>query len=66
MRETISAVTRLCHSMGIQVIAEGIETQTQSQVLTSLGVDFQQGYFFEKPHLFDETLLGEKPNDETE
>jgi EAL domain-containing protein (putative c-di-GMP-specific phosphodiesterase class I) len=35
----------LAKDMGAQVIAEGVETKAQSQQLTDMGIELQQGYF---------------------
>ncbi|MCX6075557.1 MAG: EAL domain-containing protein [Campylobacterales bacterium] len=39
----------LAHSMGLNVIAEGVETQEQREMLNSLGCATYQGYLFSKP-----------------
>ncbi|MBI3452456.1 MAG: EAL domain-containing protein, partial [Rhodospirillales bacterium] len=39
----------LAHEMGLSVVAEGIETEAQFDVLRSLGCDAGQGYLFSKP-----------------
>lgn len=39
----------LAHKVGMVLIAEGVETQTQWELLRSYGVDFMQGYLFGKP-----------------
>ena len=36
-------------SLGIEVLAEGVETQAQVDILKSYGVDAFQGYFYAKP-----------------
>jgi diguanylate cyclase (GGDEF)-like protein len=37
------------HSLGLQVVAEGIETEVAAQRLRTLGCDIAQGYFYAKP-----------------
>jgi EAL domain-containing protein (putative c-di-GMP-specific phosphodiesterase class I) len=42
-------VLALATSMGLSVIAEGVETQTQKDFLVAMGCDGYQGYFFSRP-----------------
>jgi diguanylate cyclase (GGDEF)-like protein/PAS domain S-box-containing protein len=42
-------IIALAHSLGMSVVAEGIETPTQVQVLRNLGCEFGQGYWFSPP-----------------
>ncbi|WP_348957330.1 EAL domain-containing protein [Enterobacter cloacae complex sp. Mu1197] len=44
--ETIMSIAR---TMEMTVVAEGIETQEQQEVLTRLGCDYLQGYLFSRP-----------------
>jgi diguanylate cyclase (GGDEF)-like protein/PAS domain S-box-containing protein len=44
-----SAIINLGHSMGLIVIAEGVEAEAQLRTLRSLGCDEAQGYLFAKP-----------------
>ena len=44
----------LAHSMGVEVIAEGVETIEQRELLTSLNCDYVQGYLLGKPMPADE------------
>jgi diguanylate cyclase len=43
------AIIEMGHAMGMQVLAEGIETQAQLDLLRDLGCDFGQGYFISRP-----------------
>lgn len=43
------AIIVMAHKLGIAVIAEGIETEQQRDLLVSAGCDFGQGYFFSRP-----------------
>lgn len=50
MDETIvDAIIKMAHSMGLQVIAEGVETDDQREVLRLLGCDEMQGFVFSRP-----------------
>ena len=49
----VQTLTRLFHSMNLNVIAEGAETQADVDRLTADGVDRIQGYFFAKPMPLD-------------
>ncbi|MCY1531369.1 putative signaling protein [compost metagenome] len=43
------AVTALGRSLGLSVLAEGIETEPQAGFLRELGCDYGQGYLFSRP-----------------
>ena len=43
------AMIVMAHKLGLQVIAEGIETAEQADILTRTGCDFGQGYYFSRP-----------------
>ena len=43
------AVVEVCHRIGVSVIAEGVETRDQMNMLKELGCDYVQGPLFNKP-----------------
>lgn len=43
------AIIVMAHELGMQVIAEGVETEVQRDLLTRAGCDFGQGYVFARP-----------------
>ena len=47
--EIVAAVVKLAHALGLQVIAEGVETERQLDALVRLDCDFAQGYLFSRP-----------------
>lgn len=53
----LSAMVRMAHSLGIPVIAEGIETLEQADFLRSIGCFYAQGYFFARPMSTDDFEL---------
>ena len=52
--ELVSAAIAMGHGLNLKVIAEGIETEEQYQLLTALNCDYGQGYLFGKPVPLDE------------
>ena len=45
----VDAILAMAQSMGLQVVAEGVETEEQSQFLRNLGCDRLQGFYYGKP-----------------
>ena len=45
----IKGLVGFAKGMGLGIIAEGVETQIQANVLKKLGVDMAQGWLFSKP-----------------
>ena len=43
------AIIMMAHQLGLKVIAEGIETKLQMDLLLEAGCDYGQGYLFSKP-----------------
>jgi len=48
------AVTHLAHDLGMEVVAEGVETQAQLDFLRAVGCDAAQGYHLARPLPHDE------------
>jgi len=43
------AIIAMAHKFGICVIAEGVESEDQKSILSRMGCDYGQGYYFSKP-----------------
>ena len=39
----------MAHKLGLKVIAEGVETEVQRDLLSAAGCDFIQGYLYSRP-----------------
>ena len=48
-RAMISAIVRMASDLGVQTVAESVESDMELQAVRSLGVDYAQGYFLGKP-----------------
>lgn len=48
-RHIVSAVTKLAHTLGMSVVAEGVESQADADRLAEAGCDFGQGFWFAPP-----------------
>jgi diguanylate cyclase (GGDEF)-like protein/PAS domain S-box-containing protein len=51
-----TATIALGHSLGLELVAEGVETAAQRDFLAGLGCDVLQGYLYSKPMPFEETM----------
>jgi EAL domain-containing protein (putative c-di-GMP-specific phosphodiesterase class I) len=45
----VSGIALVCDRLGIDIVAEGIETAQESEHLLAAGIHYQQGYLFAKP-----------------
>ncbi|MEN3325827.1 MAG: hypothetical protein V7638_634, partial [Acidobacteriota bacterium] len=45
----VRTISTLAHNLGMEVIAEGIETEEQHQQLKMLGCEYGQGFLFSRP-----------------
>jgi diguanylate cyclase (GGDEF)-like protein len=48
-RAVVRAVVDIAHTLGLKVVAEGVEQEQQMGILRSLGVDEAQGYLHARP-----------------
>ncbi|MES2721997.1 MAG: EAL domain-containing protein [Pseudomonadota bacterium] len=48
-RIIIDGVMKMCAALGVEVIAEGVETRSELDALREIGVRYIQGYLFAKP-----------------
>jgi len=55
-REIVQGVIGLSHNLGIDVIAEGVETLEVFNKLKELGCDYVQGYYFSRPVCAEEAV----------
>lgn len=57
-KEDDAAITRaiinLGHSLNLEVLAEGVETELQKDFVTTHGCDYAQGYYFKPPNSEEE------------
>jgi len=53
-RAVVDAVVRLAHALGLRVVAEGVETVSQRDILLALGCDELQGFLFARPMSADD------------
>jgi hypothetical protein len=47
--DVVQAIVQMAHTLGLRVVAEGVETELQRDELVSLGCDELQGYLFARP-----------------
>ncbi|RRQ21109.1 EAL domain-containing protein [Thiohalobacter thiocyanaticus] len=52
--ELVKATIAMAHSLGLKVVAEGVETEDQRRILKEQGCDYAQGYLFGRPMSADE------------
>jgi diguanylate cyclase (GGDEF)-like protein/PAS domain S-box-containing protein len=53
----VRAIVTLAHQLGMEVVAEGIQTPEQQARLQTLGVEYGQGYFLSEPVAADQAEL---------
>lgn len=45
----VKSIIDLAHTLGLDVVAEGIETEQVEQALREMGCDYGQGFYFSRP-----------------
>jgi len=57
---TVKAMIELAHTLGFEVVAEGVETSDEATILSALKCDYAQGYLYSRPLPVEdfEALLG--------
>jgi EAL domain-containing protein (putative c-di-GMP-specific phosphodiesterase class I) len=55
-QELVSAVVQLGHTLGLRVVAEGVEDEDQLTALTAMGCRYAQGYHLGRPVPADELI----------
>ncbi|MFL6678743.1 MAG: EAL domain-containing protein, partial [Burkholderiaceae bacterium] len=61
----VSAVVNLAHALGLKVVAEGVETAGQRDILIDMNCDEMQGFYFARPmapESLHDWFLGNKPD----
>jgi EAL domain-containing protein (putative c-di-GMP-specific phosphodiesterase class I) len=53
-RDFIEFMNGWCKKMGKQLICEYVENEEIQQIMTEIGVAYSQGYYFSKPHEWEE------------
>jgi EAL domain-containing protein (putative c-di-GMP-specific phosphodiesterase class I)/CRP-like cAMP-binding protein len=52
----VTAIVSMAHTLGFDVVAEGIEEAEQGAALASMGCEYAQGYLYARPMPFDQAL----------
>ena len=52
--EITSAIVTLARNLGMDTVAEGVETEEEFKFIQGLGIDYAQGYYFARPMPVDE------------
>ena len=48
-RDLVRCINDISHSLGMNTIAEGVETEIQKNIVKELGIDAVQGYYYSRP-----------------
>ena len=50
----IRSITEIAHLLGMRAVGEQVETEQQLELLQTIGVDYAQGYYFQRPQPISE------------
>lgn len=64
-RKIATAIVHLAHTLGLRVVAEGVENEQQRDLLVGMGCDELQGYLFAKPMTPASLALWAQDDEET-
>lgn len=58
----MEAAMHMIHDLKLKIVSEGVETKEQMEIISELGIEYIQGYYFSRPLPADEFLefIGEK------
>ncbi len=45
----VEVIAKIAHTLDMEIVAEGIETEEQAEILTRLGCQLGQGFYFSRP-----------------
>ena len=52
----MEAAMHMIHDLKLKIVSEGVETKEQMEIISGLGIDYIQGYYFSKPLSGEEFL----------
>ncbi len=58
-QKTLHALVEFCHAQGLHVIAEGVESAEEAEILAQNGCDYLQGFHFSKPISLSDLLVAD-------
>lgn len=63
LRAIARLIVAMAHELGLQVIAEGVETESDVAHVLALGCDHAQGYYWSEPYAFETLRAALGPGD---
>ncbi len=62
-RAMVQSINQVAHTMGIQTVAEYVESDTIRQTLTELGIDYAQGSIIGIPEQYEQVFAAGRADD---